>query len=228
MNLSGTSTSDPFNTILGKLEELSEQLKIEPNVEVKVENSKGEHYEFSFADLKKVMDTIKPELRKKNLVLWQTLEGQLGVRTTIVCKDSAQWISSVVSIPSVEQRNIQYYGSVFTYLRRYAISTLLGLVNDQDDDANQADGNKANIKTDGKPNLTYEVMSKMVQEIEKGNWKDVEKQVNKYHLADSQKASITSLINQKKSQTASNKLNAQANQNPHRKVNPSPMGGVKK
>lgn len=197
IELHGTAMSKDLSTLLPKIEELQD-IKIEANIEVKVENSKGEHYTFHFADLRKVMDTIKPELKKRGLVVWQVLEGT-GVRTTLIDKDSGQWISALVEIPTVEQKNIQYYGSVFTYLRRYSLTTMLGLVNDNDDDGNQADNNKTKVKVDGKPALTYEVMSKMIEEVEKGNWKEVEKQMNKYHLSDTQKTSLTTAINTKKS-----------------------------
>jgi hypothetical protein len=207
IELSGTQMSKDQSALLLKLEKLQDEIKIEANVEVKVENSRGEHYQFSFADLKKVTETIKPFLRKNGLVIWQVLEG-LGVRTTLVDKESGQWISALAEIPSYEQKNIQYYGSVFTYLRRYSLTTMLGLVNDADDDANQVDNNKTDRKVDGKPSLTFEVMSRMIQEVDKGNWKDVEKQMNKYHLSDTQKTSLTTVINQKKSSSALNKLNA--------------------
>ncbi len=205
LNLSGTVISKEQDKLMLKLERLQDEIKLEVNVDVKVENSKGEHYTFSFADLKKVTETIKPFLRKEGLVIWQVLEG-LGVRTTLVDKESGQWISALASIPVFEQKNIQYYGSVFTYLRRYSLTTMLGLVNDADDDANEADGNKADRKVDGKPALTFEVFTRMIAEVEKGNWKDVERQIGKYYLTDSQKGSLTTLLNQKKAELTLNKI----------------------
>jgi hypothetical protein len=62
---------------------------------------------------------------------------------TILTHSSGQWISSELPLQVFEK--VQQLGSEITYLRRYTLSSLLGIVTDDDDDgkmANEAKGKK--------------------------------------------------------------------------------------
>jgi len=175
-------------------------ISIATNTDVEVLSARGEHYVFSFADLKSVKTQLEPVLKEHGLLIHQSVGMDCAVTTTLYHKESKQWISDTASLPLSKDLSVQAYGQAITYLRRYSILTILGLTVDTDDDANKASGNKASFKKDGKPLLTYETMKHMTEELEKGNYKDVEKAIQKYELSDSQKASLTSLINTTKAE----------------------------
>jgi hypothetical protein len=50
---------------------------------------------------------------------------------------SGQWIRSYLPIIN-EKNNIQGLGSAITYNRRYALSAIVGIISDEDDDGNSA------------------------------------------------------------------------------------------
>ena len=110
-------------------------------------NSKG--YNYNYADLPNIITTINPILAKHNLGFTQPIKD--GVITTIVFHtDSGESLESSRTIPEgVELKGQNYFqvlGSSITYLRRYALGSILGIVTDEDNDA-QGEQTKAPTKT---------------------------------------------------------------------------------
>jgi len=107
---------------------------------------------YTYADLSSVLDVCRSAVASHGLSFTQmpyTGEGTIGVETLLMHK-SGQWIASRVEVPleialTKDGRPImspaQAAGSVITYLRRYALTAVLGLAQDDDDAASQA--NKA-------------------------------------------------------------------------------------
>lgn len=95
-------------------------------------------YNYKFADLEEIIAIIKPVLKKHNLGYTQPLDGT-NLRTVLYHTESGETIESTVEIPQgVElkgQNDFQVLGSAITYLRRYSLSSILGLVTDEDADA---------------------------------------------------------------------------------------------
>jgi len=95
-------------------------------------------YGYKFADLEEINKVIKPLLKKHGLGYTQPLDNWC-LRTVLFHIESGETIESTVSIPSdVElkgQNTFQVMGSAITYLRRYSLSSILGLVTDEDADA---------------------------------------------------------------------------------------------
>jgi hypothetical protein len=60
----------------------------------------------------------------------------LGLETKLVHAESGEWQSSLLVMP-LPKNDPQGYGSALTYARRYALSSMVGLVT-EDDDANAA------------------------------------------------------------------------------------------
>ena len=61
-----------------------------------------------------------------------------GVRTVLM-HTSGEWIASWYSIPPTDSKGLskaQEHGVVITYMRRYAYAAALGLITDEDTDAN--------------------------------------------------------------------------------------------
>ena len=98
-------------------------------------------YNYKYADLPSIVEIINPLLKKHSLGFIQPLQYAEGVRkiqTIVFHTESGNSIESVVDIPEVEFKGMNLYqsmGSGITYLRRYALSSALGIVTDEDNDA---------------------------------------------------------------------------------------------
>lgn len=128
------------------------------NREVEVRTKTGGAYKFSYATLDNIFDTIRAPLADNGLSFTQTLytNGDSKLRLiTLLMHESGQWIRTETPV-QVADPGMQALGSAQTYARRYAISSLLGIAADEDDDANAADGNHIEHKTDRKPTRTAE------------------------------------------------------------------------
>ena len=93
----------------------------------------------SFTNLPGILSTIGPALRNNGLAVSQLPEeinGQPGLRTTLM-HASGQQISSVTPLIMNEGQNgTQEWGKAMTYARRYALQAVLGLcVGIEDNDA---------------------------------------------------------------------------------------------
>ena len=80
-----------------------------------------------------------------NAGIWVTqypvpVEGanpQLGLVTKLVHAESGEWQESLITMP-LAKADPQAYGSALTYARRYGLSAMVGLITEDDDDANIA------------------------------------------------------------------------------------------
>jgi hypothetical protein len=98
-------------------------------------DTKGHNY--TYADLPQIFSVINPLLKKHKLCFTQLLEND-GIRTILFHVESGEQIESHTPIPLVKlgaMNEYQSYGSGVTYFRRYALSSMLGLVTDKDTDA---------------------------------------------------------------------------------------------
>lgn len=104
-----------------------------PNI---YKNSTG--YGYKFSDLGEINDIIKPLLTKNGLGYVQPLDGE-SLKTIIFHVESSESIESSVAIPQhvqlAKMNEFQVLGSAITYLRRYSLSSMLGLITDEDADA---------------------------------------------------------------------------------------------
>lgn len=105
--------------------------------EVPVIHKDTQGFNYSYADLPKIFEVINPLLKKHGLGFTQSVNDTL--ETTVFHIESGESITSKTIIPQGVQLNkmndFQVLGSAITYLRRYAISAMLGLVTDKDTDA---------------------------------------------------------------------------------------------
>lgn len=111
------------------------------NSEVKVKTKTGLEYKFKYADLSECKRAAKQPLADNELSVCQLIEDDYSIRT-ILLHSSGQWISSKVRMPS-NTADAQSIGSAITYAKRYAFCAILGIVADDDEDANIASGNSA-------------------------------------------------------------------------------------
>ena len=148
--------------------------------EVPVIHKETKGYGYSYADLPTIFDKINPLLAKHNLGFTQPIMGNC-VKTIIFHTETGETIESLTEIPQGVQlkgmNDFQVLGSAITYIRRYALSSILGLVTDKDTDASgeQTKPSKPILKAD------TEHFGKAVEYLMKGGSIDAIKQ--KYEVS---------------------------------------------
>ena len=111
-------------------------------------------FKSKYADLPVIWKVIKPLMFAAGLVCSHTTfcEGEDDfIRTKIVHAKSGEFIESVTKI-RLTKGTAQEYGSYITYMRRYDVGAMLGLVTDKEDDGNSATA--AQSKPEPKPEPT--------------------------------------------------------------------------
>lgn len=96
-------------------------------------------FKSSYADLASVVATVKPVMAKYGLSVCQlpSLGAKGPIVTTVLLHSSGEWLSSELEVPAVKP-DAQGIGSALTYGRRYALSAILGVASEDDDDGNRA------------------------------------------------------------------------------------------
>lgn len=92
------------------------------------------HFKSNYANLNEVLDKVTKPLNDLGVVILQ-LPLETGLQT--ILHDTEDDTFVVGFLPFVQMENAQKLGSNLTYNRRYALVTMLGL-EDEDDDANKA------------------------------------------------------------------------------------------
>lgn len=102
-------------------------------------------HNYTYADLPKIYSVINPLLAKHGLVIAQPLIDN-SIKTILFHIASGETLESSTTIPYIQvgkMNEYQSYGSGVTYFRRYALSSMLGLVTDKDTDAS---GEQVSVK----------------------------------------------------------------------------------
>lgn len=134
--------------------------------EVEVTMKSGGKYKFSYATIRNIVDTIKPLLAKHKLSYSQLLEPD-GTVVTLLMHESGEFLTSSLLIKG--ESNAQGIGSAITYAKRYSLSSILGIIADDDDDGNIAEGNKFETKPeDARPWLTDKLFEQLMIRIKSG------------------------------------------------------------
>jgi hypothetical protein len=94
-------------------------------------------HQYSYADLPTILEVINPLLAKHGLGFTQLLQGN-SIQTVLFHVETGETIESLTEIPTDEASRMNIFqsaGSGISYFRRYAISSMLGIVTDVDTDA---------------------------------------------------------------------------------------------
>jgi hypothetical protein len=94
----------------------------------------------TYANLNAIVEESRPVAARHGLVVIQNvsnIDGQPALHTMLAHIDSGETITSIAPL-SMDKTNPQAQGSAITYMRRYAWSTILGLLTEDDDDGNSA------------------------------------------------------------------------------------------
>lgn len=114
--------------------------KAQAAIKPAAKDAENPHFRSRYADLPSVWEACRKPLTDNGLSVVQmpvdAENGRVGL-TTILLHSSGEFISSTVSTALTKQ-DAQGIGSALTYLRRYALSAIVGVVADEDDDGNAA------------------------------------------------------------------------------------------
>lgn len=93
-------------------------------------------YSYTYADLSTIWEKIRGVLSDNGLSVVQSPSSNAGepTLTTMIAHSSGQWVEDTMGLKTT-QETPQGQGSAITYARRYALSAMLGLVADDDNDA---------------------------------------------------------------------------------------------
>lgn len=100
-------------------------------------------FKSKYAPLSAITDAIRKPLSQNGLSYVQTvsMQNDIVTLTTRLMHMSGEWVESAMPLPHVGKP--QELGSVMTYFRRYQLSAIVGITADDDDDGNEAGGNRA-------------------------------------------------------------------------------------
>ena len=111
------------------------------------------HFGKRYATLANIVDSTRETLRKNGLAVVQTFaetDGSYIDLTTTLLHESGEWLQGTLTMrPS--KADPQGLGSAATYARRYALSAILGIVTDDDDDGNMASAPQGDRTSQAKP-----------------------------------------------------------------------------
>ena len=100
-----------------------------------IKDSTNPHFKSRYADLGSVIDAVKKSLNDNGIAFLQTptesQNGTLALSTRLI-HNSGEWIEDTATCP-LQKNDPQGYGSALTYLRRYSLSSICGLYQDDDD-----------------------------------------------------------------------------------------------
>jgi len=155
--------------------------------EVPVIHKATQGYGYTFADLPKIFSVINPLLKKHGLGFTQLIENE-NLTTILFHVESGETIESKMAllkdVALKGMNEFQVYGSQLTYFRRYALSSILGIVTDKDTDAGGEQVKK--VKT-----ITDERFNKAIDSIGKGLAK--KEDLLQFELTESQKLTFATL-----------------------------------
>ena len=157
--------------------------------EVPVIHKGTQGYGYSYADLNAIFGVINPLLKKHGLGFSQPISGT-KVKTILFHIESGESLESETDIPqgvSLKGMNdFQVLGSAITYIRRYSLSSMLGIITDKDIDASGEQ-----VKETKKEKLSDDRFQKAIDAI--GAGKVTKSDIEKFDLTDKQKDILKSL-----------------------------------
>jgi hypothetical protein len=113
--------------------------KAQGKIENALKDKSNPFFKSKYADLSSIWDACREPLSSNGLAIIQTVEGpkENMYLNTWLGHSSGQWMKSKLQL-IILKHDPQSVGSAITYARRYALSALVGICADEDDDAEKA------------------------------------------------------------------------------------------
>ena len=129
------NTSEQINEIAAAL------AKAQGKIKTALKDSTNPHFKSRYADLASIREACADALTSNDIAVVQAhgFDGSNVTLTTRLAHKSGQWMESVYLIKPTKE-DPQGYASATTYARRISLSSMVGVVADEDDDGNAASG----------------------------------------------------------------------------------------
>jgi ERF superfamily len=98
--------------------------------EAKIKTRTGGEYSYFYADLADLLEATRGALMENELAISQPIKGD--ILYTYLIHSSGEFVESYMPLP--KGLSNQELGSALTYLRRYSLSSILGIAGEEDDD----------------------------------------------------------------------------------------------
>lgn len=101
-------------------------------------NKTNPHFRSKYADLATVLNAVRPVLGKHGIAVMQiteTLDSAILLHTRLI-HTSGEWISSTYPVSHIGKH--QEMGASLTYAKRQALSAMVAVAGEDDDDGNEA------------------------------------------------------------------------------------------
>lgn len=115
--------------------------KAQKNFKTALKKKINPYFHSKYADYTEILQCVKEPLNNEGITILQPIKDDIV--ETILLHESGEYISSSTKIYNISNKP-QDYGSAITYARRYALSSILAIDSDNDDDGNIANGNNNN------------------------------------------------------------------------------------
>jgi len=137
------NSSEQVNELAKALKDAQSEFRPVPK------SGRNPHLGNAYATLDDVIATVREPLASNGLAYTQMLtdNGAGPALTTMLMHESGQWLASTVGIDVMADHRgvnaLQAFGASLTYMKRYALSAMLGVSSDEDDDASSYSGSGA-------------------------------------------------------------------------------------
>lgn len=113
-------------------------VKVQAELKTLLKDKQG--YGYKYSDLDTVISTVRPLLAKNNVGFMQSLSilDSRPALTTRLFNSEGEYIEDTIYLPAVElgkTNSAQNLGASITYMKRYALCSMLGISCDEDVDA---------------------------------------------------------------------------------------------
>ena len=150
-------------------------------------------YGYSYADLPTIIEKISPILKKYDLGFTQLVNGST-ITTVVFHAPSGQMLESttemIAGLDFKGMNPLQAYGSQLSYMRRYALTCILGIVSDSDIDGQGQPKKKAEKPVE--KSLNDQQFIRAIQAIHSGSL-SIEGLKSGYKLTESQLLTLDEL-----------------------------------
>lgn len=141
-------------------------IKLQSELDFASKDSSNPFFKSKYADLATVWATCKDLLTKNNLAVVQQMDilETKNVLITSLIHSSGQWFKSIAPLNPVKN-DPQGYGSAITYMRRYSLCAILGIIQDDDDGERACDNKKTAIKNETKHEVNASIDPKKMNDL---------------------------------------------------------------
>lgn len=175
IDVNGVKMTMPCDKLLEAL------AKMQGVLDAAKKESKNPYFNSKYADLAQCLQTAKKPMADAGLSVSQhcTFDGVNVHCVSVLGHSSGQMMVSTLSVP-VTKKDAQGVGAAITYARRYAMSSIIGLTQ-ADDDAESSVDHDEPVEYDG--NYATEKQVGMIKSMLAKSNVPIEKILERYHAA---------------------------------------------